>query len=233
MLLQITFVDVQDKAKGTISEYYLAVQKAPCMPGVCLSLPRCYPLSVAALIPMISQNILLHAEKSIFSKAPRLTSANIDGKQTNRSSSVDSYTKLAHGAHLPASNASHPTFPHDAAGTAGMRLEVFSREECATHYCASAECVRLRVCTSVPSAFSRCPHPNHNYNVISRVRQRPCCCFTFSSSSLLWISNALMLSTESCTALSQIHRRCPCECVCMWVHFLWLWQEKPAAGPRF
>ena len=51
---------------------------------------------------MISVNILLHAEKSIFSKAPRLTSANIDGKQTNQNGSVDSYMEAARGPHLPA-----------------------------------------------------------------------------------------------------------------------------------
>lgn len=39
-------------------------------------------------------------KKSIFSKAPRLTSANIDGKQTNQNSSVDGYMELAHGPHL-------------------------------------------------------------------------------------------------------------------------------------
>lgn len=48
------------------------------------------PLSLAALIPTISPNILPHAEKSIFSNAPRLASGNIDGKHTNQNGSVDS-----------------------------------------------------------------------------------------------------------------------------------------------
>lgn len=83
------------------------------------------------------------------------------------------------------------------------------------HYCTFAlhVCVHtfLHIC-SAASVLPQCLLPNHNYNVISRVRQCPCCCFSFSSSSLLWISNALMLSSESCTALSQTHIRCVHAC---------------------
>lgn len=95
----------------------------------------------------------------------------------------------------------------------------------ACNYCAFA-CVRvLRVHTflhicSAPWVLPQSLHPNHNYNVISRVRQCPCCCFTFSSSSLLWISNALTLSSESCTALSRTHSMFLCLCVlkgCSWI----------------
>lgn len=75
------------------------------------------------------------------------------------------------------------------------------------------------ICTS-PFVLSQCQHPNHNYNVISRVRQCPRCCFTFSSSSLLWISNALMLGSESCTALSQAHTHV---CVCVYFGGGWGW----------
>lgn len=99
-------------------------------------------------------------------------------------------------------------------------------------------CARLHFCTacSPPLVLSQCLHPNHNYNVISRVRQCPCCCFTFSSSFLLWISNALMLRSESCTAPSQTHTRVnvwgAVGWVCLIVLFiLWFWQEEPAAGP--
>lgn len=100
---------------------------------------------------------------------------------------------------------------------------------------------------STPSVLPQCLHPNHNYNVISRVRQRPCCCFTSSSSSLLWISNALMLSSKSCTVRSQTHVPYVCVSMCFVVvggggggvvqfniTFLFcLWQKKPAAGPQF
>lgn len=77
---------------------------------------------------------------------------------------------------------------------------------CVPKFVSVCVCVHtfLSICSS-PSVLSQCLHPNHNYNVISRVRQCPHCCFTFSSSSLLWISNALMLSSESCTALSPTH----------------------------
>lgn len=57
-------------------------------------------LFLATLVPVNSLNIQLHAEKSIFSKAHGLTSANIDGKQTNQSSSVDGYMELAPRPHL-------------------------------------------------------------------------------------------------------------------------------------
>lgn len=163
-------------------------------------------------------------KKSIFSKAPRLTSANIDGKQTNQNSSVDGYMELAHGPHLLLSktrakcNVLHPLHitPPMMWTWAVWSFEWFHPKS-VCHYCTfCAVCVPkfvsvcvcvhtfLSICSS-PSVLSQCLHPNHNYNVISRVRQCPHCCFTFSSSSLLWISNALMLSSESCTALSPTH----------------------------
>lgn len=97
------------------------------------------PRSVAALIPVISLNIQLHAEKSIFSKAPRLTSANIDGKQTNQYASVDSYMEPARGPHLPALKRSAGCIAlhlirhyccHDA-GTSSVKFQVPPPKQCA------------------------------------------------------------------------------------------------------
>lgn len=122
-------------------------------------------------------------------------------------------------------------------GEFGMR----PLEEC-VRYCTFGPwvvCVCKHFCTvcSPPLELSQCLHPNHNYNVISRVRQYPCCCFTFSSSSLLWISNALTLSSESCPALSQTHTRMDVWGGDGWVHLIVLfllrfWQEEPAVGLR-
>lgn len=64
-------------------------------------------------------------------------------------------------------------------------------------------CELIHTCTFV--AHPQCQHPNHNYNVISRVWQCPCCCFTSTSFSLPWIPNAVTLSVDICTALFQAH----------------------------
>lgn len=67
--------------------FSLAVQTSDVqvyMPSLSICTPLALSWSLAALMPMISLNILLHAEKSIFSKALRLTWANIDGKQANQ-----------------------------------------------------------------------------------------------------------------------------------------------------
>lgn len=66
-------------------------------------------------------------------------------------------------------------------------------------------CVSAYIHTCTFVAHPQCQHPNHNYNVISRVWQCPCCCFTSTSFSLPWIPNAVMLSLEICTAFSQAH----------------------------
>lgn len=61
------------------------------------------PLSLAEPTPMIPLNIWLHDEESISSKMPRLTRANIDGKQTNHKSvSVERCEESARGPHLAA-----------------------------------------------------------------------------------------------------------------------------------
>lgn len=85
------------------------------------------------------------------------------------------------------------------------------------HDCTFSVCVGVYVCVGVwgpclcihflpiccaPSMLPQILHPNHNYNVISRIRQCPCCCFTLSFSPLLWISNAVTLSSKSCTSRS-------------------------------
>lgn len=70
--------------------------------------------------------------------------------------------------------------------------------------CGPCVCIHFLPVCCAPSMLPQIPHPNHNYNVISRVRQCPRCCFTLSSSPLLWISNAVTLRSKSCTARSQI-----------------------------
>lgn len=69
--------------------------------------------------------------------------------------------------------------------------------------CGPCVCIHLLPVGCAPSMLPQIVHPNHNYNVISRVRQCPRCCFPLSFSPLLWISNAVTLSSKSCTARSQ------------------------------
>lgn len=167
----------------------------------------------ATLMPAISLNIQLHAEKSIFSKAHGLTSANIDGKQTNQNSWVDGYMELAPRPHLLSlkSSAECTALRWSLITPAMMwawSFKCFHRRT-PRHYFSFVLCIGVSVsvhfcvvCSS-PLVLSHCLHSNHNYNVISRIRQCPRCCFTFSKAPLLWISNTLMLSPESCTAPSQ------------------------------
>lgn len=69
--------------------------------------------------------------------------------------------------------------------------------------CGPCACIHFLPVCFAPSTLPQIPHPNHNYNVISRIRQCPRCCFTLSFSPILWISNAVTLSSKSCTARSQ------------------------------
>lgn len=46
--------------------------------------------------------------------------------------------------------------------------------------CGPCVCIHFLLICCAPSMLPKILHPNHNYNVISRIRQCPCCCFTLS-----------------------------------------------------
>lgn len=146
-------------------------------------------------------------KKSIFSKVPTLTSADIDGKQPNQCSlSMAAAWNVGRAApHLI------PYYPSDGAATGCLRVHkgamtaphVWGCVGTCACVCGPCVCIHFLPVCFAPSTLPQIPHPNHNYNVISRVRQCPRCCFTLSFSPLLWISNAVTLSSKSCTARSQ------------------------------
>lgn len=153
--------------------------------------------------------ILSHCwkKKSIFSKVPTLTSADIDGKQPNQCSlSMAAAWNVGRAApHLI------PYYPSDGAAAGRLRMHkgamtaprVWGCVGTCARVCGPCVCIHFLPVCFAPSTLPQIPHPNHNYNVISRVRQCPRCCFTLSFSPLLWISNAVTLSSKSCTARSQ------------------------------
>lgn len=112
-----------------------------CLPHYSLHIYFLFRLCSANANDFSKQSASYWKKKSIFSKASRLTSANIDGKQTNQCSSVNSYMKPDCGTHLPALEQSAGwcamlhLIPHDSCNDASIGgLNCFCpRSLC--HYC--------------------------------------------------------------------------------------------------
>lgn len=141
-------------------------------------------------------------KKSIFSKVPTLTSADIDGKQPHQCSlsTAAAWNVGCTAMHLI------PYYSSDGTATGRLKKGVCVMTvlfRVCVCVCGPCVCIHFLPICCAPSMLLQILHPNHNYNVISRIRQCPCCCFTLSFSPLLWISNAVTLSSKSCTARSQ------------------------------
>lgn len=164
---------------------------------------------LAGLIPM---SIVPHAEKSIFSKAPRLTSANIDGKQTNQNSSVGTSSPCfsKQGQDAPCRAWSRITPVMKPAWAVWSFKCLHQRSMC--HSCTLALCVCIFLhLYSAPSVLSHRLLPNHNYNVISRVRQCPA---VVSLSPPFPFYEYQMLSRWALEAAQLFPRHTDCVCVC-------------------
>lgn len=141
-------------------------------------------LTPAPLTSEISLYILFHVEKKIyFLKVATLTSADIDGKLPHQRSlsTAEAWNVGCTALHLI------PYYSSDGAAAGRLKKEVCAMAAPFPCVCVSGACVCIHflpICCT-PSMLPQILHPNHNYNVISCIRQCPCCCFTLSFSPLL------------------------------------------------